>query len=230
MPKTTRISPPLQERSARTLERIVEATEELLRTKSLEQVTIREIVRRAKCPIASFYARFKSKDDLLPHLYERYDARLGPEVQAKIARVDFESLDLRTAVELCVDLIIDSYSRDKWLMREVALFARRNPGAIGKDARKNRTGLHSRAAEVFAPFAGDIRHKNPVRAAEVAIFLVAAIARETVLFGEAPHATATALSREALRATLVHTFLSFLTTPCESPHLCCSPPSRRLRR
>lgn len=230
MPKPTRISPPLQERSARTLERIVEATEELLRTKSLEQVTIREIVQRAKCPISSFYARFKSKDDLLPHLYERYDARLGPEVQAKIAHVDFESLDLRTAVELCVDLIIDSYSRDKWLMREVALFARRNPGAIGKDARKNRTGLHTRAAEVFAPFAGDIRHKNPVRAAEVGIFLVAAIARETVLFGEAPHATATALSRDALRATLVHTFLSFLTTPCESPHLCCSPPSRRLRR
>ena len=113
---------------------------------------------------------------------------------------------------------------------EVALFARRNPGAIGKDARKNRAGLHARAAEVFAPFSGDIGHKNPVRAAEVGIFLVAAIARETVLFGEAPHATATALSREALRATLVHTFLSFLRTPCESPHLCCSPPSRRLRR
>lgn len=230
MPKATRISPPLQERSARTLERIVEATEDLLRTKSLEQVTVREIVRRARCPISSFYARFKSKDDLLPHLYERYDARLGPEVQAKIARVDLEPLDLRTAVELCVDLIIGSYSRDKWLMREVALFARRNPGAIGKGARKNRTGLHARAAEVFAPFAGDIRHKHPVRAAEVGIFLVAAVARETILFGEAPHATATALSRNALRATLVHTFLSFLRTPCESPHLCCSPPSRRLRR
>ncbi len=227
MAKPTRISPPLQERSAKTLERIVEATEVLLRTKSLEQVTIREIVQRAKCPIASFYARFKSKDDLLPHLYERYDARIGPEIQAKISSVDLESLDLPTAVDLCVELIIDSYSRDKWLMREVALFARRNPGAIGKDVRRKRSGLHTRAAEVFASFAGEIRHRNPVRAAEVGIFLVSSVARETVLFGEAPHATATALSREALHATLVHTFLSFLRTPCASPHLCCSPPSRR---
>ena len=227
MPKPARITPPLQERSARTLERIVQATEELLRTKSLEQVTIREIVQRAKCPIASFYARFKSKDDLLPHLYERYDARIGPEVQSKISGVDFTSLDLPTAVELCVELILDSYSRDKWLMREVALFARRNPGAIGKDMRRNRSGMHTRAAQVFASFGKQIRHKDPVRAAEVGIFLVASVARETVLFGEAPHATATALSREALRATLVHTFLSFLRTPCASPHLCCSPPSRR---
>ena len=227
MAKPTRISPPLQERSAKTLERIVEATEELLRTKSLEQVTIREIVQRAKCPIASFYARFKSKDDLLPHLYERYDARIGPEIQSKIASVDVESLDLSTAVEICIELIIDSYSSDKWLMREVALFARRNPGAIGKDVRTKRSGLHARVAQVFASFASEIRHKDPVRAAEVGIFLVSAVARETVLFGEAPHATVTALSRDALHATLVHTFLSFLRTPCASPHLCCSPPSRR---
>jgi AcrR family transcriptional regulator len=222
-----RITPPQQERSARTLERIVEATEDLLRTKSLEQITIREIVRRAKCPIASFYARFRSKDDLLPHLYERYDARIGPSVQAKLTAVDFDTLDLGKAVEMCVDLIIDSYRRDKWLMREVALFARRNPKAIGSDARRERAGMHAQAASVFASFAKDIRHRDPVRAAEVGIFLIASIARESILFGAAPHATATGLSAPALRHTLIHTFTSFLTTPCASPHLCCSPASRR---
>ena len=220
------ISPPLQERSAKTLERIVEATEDLLRTKSFENVTIRDIVRRAKCPIASFYARFKSKDDLLPHLYERYDARVGPAVAAKIAAADIRKLDLPEAVAMCVDLIIDSCSSDKWLMREVALFARRNPGAIGSGMRKNRAGLHSRAAELFGIFAKDIRHKDPVRAAEVGIFMVASVAREAILFGAAPHAATTALSDDQLRFTLTHTFLSFLRTPCASPHLCCSP-SRR---
>ena len=227
MPINQRITPPLQERSARTLERIVEATEDLLRNKSFEQVTVRDIVRRAKCPIASFYARFKSKEDLLPLLYERYDARVGPRIEAKLAGVDRESLDLHEAIEVCVDLIIDSYSHDKWLMREVALFARRNPGAIGKDARQNRAGMHTRAAAFFAAFNKDISHRNPVRAAEVGIFIVASVARETILFGAAPHASATALTARALRATLVHTFYSFLTTPCESPHQCCSPASRR---
>ena len=227
MPKP---KPPLQERSAKTLERIVEATEDLLRTKSFEQVTIRDIVERAKCPIASFYARFKSKDDLLPHLYERYNARVGPEIFAQMDGIDFAQLDLPTAVDLCVDLIVRSYSRDKWLMREIALFARRNPGAISADMRQSRAGLHTKAAEVFAAFDNQIKHKNPVRAAEVGIFLVASIARETILFGAAPHASATRLSEKALRATLVHTFISFLTQPCESPHLCCSPPSRRSRQ
>ena len=226
MPASRRITPPLQERSARTLERIVEATEDLLRTKSFELVTVRDIVRRAKCPIASFYARFKSKDDLLPHLYERYDARVGPAISAKMAAVDITTIDLETAAELCIDLIIDSYSSDKWLMREVALFARRNPGAIGGDMRKKRAGLHARAAALFAVFAKEIRHKDPVRAAEVGIFIVSAVGREAILFEGAPHAATTGLTHDQLRFSLVHTFLSFLRTPCASPHLCCSP-SRR---
>jgi AcrR family transcriptional regulator len=222
-------NPPQQSRSARTLERIVEATEALLRTKSLDQITVREIVRRAKCPIASFYARFKSKDDLLPHLYERYDARVGPSLRSKLEAIDPSRLELDDAVEICVDLIVASYTRDKWLMREVALFARRNPAAIGTATRRARAGMHAQAAGFFRPFARKIKHKNAVRAAEVGIFLVASIARESILFGAAPHAAATALSAPTLRHTLVHTLHSFLTTPCESPHLCCSPASRRSR-
>jgi AcrR family transcriptional regulator len=226
MPTTPRISPPLQERSARTLERIVAATEELLRTNSFEAVTIRDIVQKAGCPIASFYARFKSKDDLLPQLYERYDARVGPGIKAKLESIDFKSLTLREAVEACIDLIIEMYQTDKWLMREVALFARRNPGAIGNETRRKRAGMHASAAAVFTPFSREIGHKDATRAAEVGIFLVASIARESILFGDAPHATATGLSHKALRCTLVHTLYSFLTTPCASPHLCCLPSSR----
>jgi AcrR family transcriptional regulator len=222
----TRVTPPQQERSAKTLERIVEATEALLRTRSLDEVTVREIVNRAKCPVASFYARFKSKDDLLPHLYERYDARVVPAMEARAASIDLTKIPLRKAVEMCVDLIIDSYSRDKWLMREVALFARRNPGAIGGEMRKNRAGMHSEVARRFVVYKKDIRHKDPVRAMEVGIFIVASVARETILFGAAPHAASTGLSGDALRATLIHTLHSFLTTPCAPPHLCCLP-SRR---
>lgn len=229
MPTKPRVTPPLQERSARTLERIVEATEDLLRTKSFEQVTVRDIVRRAKCPIASFYARFKSKDDLLPHLYERYNARVGPTLSAKLARIDLEKLDLRGAVAAGVDVMVDSYETDKWLMREIALFARRNPRAIGGETHRERAGMHARAASMFSVFSDDINHKDPIRAAEVGIFIIASIARESILFGAAPHATATALSAAQLRSTLVHTLYSFLTTPCESPHLCCSPSSRALR-
>ena len=221
-----RVSPPLQERSARTLERIVEAAEQLLRTKPFEVMTIREIVQKAGCPIASFYARFRSKDDLLPHLYESYNRRVGPNVGDMLKRLAVPELTLRTGVEVGVDLMIELYSRDKWLMREVALYARRNPEAIGGDMRRSRTDMHAHAATLFAPFKKEIRHKDPVRAAEVGIFLIASIAREAILFEGAPHASATALSREALKFTLVHTFYSFLITPCESPHLCCSPPSR----
>jgi AcrR family transcriptional regulator len=222
-------TPPIQARSQETLTRIVSATEELLKTKAFERITIREIVRKADCPIASFYARFNSKDELLPELYDRYNERVKVSMFNKIRVIDPRTHRFDAAIAAGVDLIIESYTRDKWLMREVALFARRNPAAINKQSRRNRTEMHKQAAVLFAPYAKKIRHKDPVRAAEVGIFLVAAIAREAILFGSAPHAEATGLSQAALRHTLIHTFTSFLTRPCASPHLCCSSSSRRSR-
>lgn len=230
MARSSRVTPPLQERSARTLEKIVEATESLLRKKSFEQVTIREIVAKAGCPISSFYARFKSKDDLLPHLYERYDTRVGPNMADIVSKLDAKKLSLEKVVELGIDLMIESYSRERWLMREVALYARRHPEAIGDDIRRERTGMHANAAKLFAAFASEVPHKDPVRAGEVGIFIVASTAREAILFEGAPHASATRLSPEALRQSLIHTLLSFLTTPCKPPHLCCLPPSQSLRK
>lgn len=217
------VTPPLQERSAKTLEKIVEAAESLLKEKPFEQVTIRDIVSRAGCPISSFYARFKSKDDLLPHLYQRYDTRVGPNMSEMMSKLDPAKLTLEKAVELGIDLMLETYSRDRWLMREIALYARRHPEAIGDDIRRERTGMHAGAAKIFASFGKEIQHKDPVRAGEVGIFVVASTAREAILFEGAPHASATGLSREALRQTLIHTLLSFLTTPCKPPHLCCLP-------
>jgi AcrR family transcriptional regulator len=220
---------PVQIRSLETENRIIAATEELLREKPLEQITIREIVRKAKCPIASFYARFSSKDELLPRLYDRYNSGIQQRMFGKIAAITPRSHSFKAAIAASVDIIMESYTRDKWLMREVALFARRNPGAIGKRSRETRTTFHKRAAELFLPYAKRIKHPDPLRAAEVGIFIVASIAREAILFGAAPHAAATGLTQAGLRHTLVHTFHSFLKTPCASPHLCCSsssPPSQ----
>ena len=64
---------PQQTRSRQTLERILDATEELLRKKPFEEINVAEIVGLARSSVGSFYARFGSKEGLLPLLYQRYD-------------------------------------------------------------------------------------------------------------------------------------------------------------
>ena len=63
---------PLQERSRETADRFAAAAEDLLRDRSFEEISIQDIVRRAGRPTGSFYARFASKEALLPFIYLRY--------------------------------------------------------------------------------------------------------------------------------------------------------------
>src|SRR5688572_16612275 len=66
------VSPPRQRRSERTLERIGKAVRSLMAEKRFEDITVDEVVRRARTSVGSFYARFPSKDALLQWLDATY--------------------------------------------------------------------------------------------------------------------------------------------------------------
>ncbi|MSR22164.1 MAG: TetR/AcrR family transcriptional regulator [Gemmatimonadetes bacterium] len=61
---------PQQDRSRRTLERLVSAGTALLRTDGPEALTITGVTRRAHTSVGSFYARFQGKEDFLRYLGE----------------------------------------------------------------------------------------------------------------------------------------------------------------
>jgi len=65
-----RLKQPLQERSRRTLQKILSAGAGLLETDGPEALTVAAITRIARISVGSFYARFQGKDDLLRFLGE----------------------------------------------------------------------------------------------------------------------------------------------------------------
>lgn len=62
---------PRQERSQKTLEKLLDAAEELIREGGLEAVTVPAVVARAGSSVGSFYARFPDKNALLETLHVR---------------------------------------------------------------------------------------------------------------------------------------------------------------
>jgi AcrR family transcriptional regulator len=62
---------PQQGRSRRTMERIIEAAEELFGEYGYEGASVAEIVRRAQSSVGAFYSRFKDKEGLFLHLHAR---------------------------------------------------------------------------------------------------------------------------------------------------------------
>src|SRR5512138_2072181 len=65
------VKPPQQARSQKTLERLLDAAEELIAERGVSSVTVSEVVRRAGSSVGAFYARFPDKDALLATLHER---------------------------------------------------------------------------------------------------------------------------------------------------------------
>ena len=76
MTATQSLREPLQDRSRRTMERLLEVTETLLNDQPFESISVQQIVRAANTSVGAFYARFRDKQALLPCLYNRYDQSL----------------------------------------------------------------------------------------------------------------------------------------------------------
>ena len=75
MARSGDVRPPQQERSRETLDRIVEAAELLIDGRPFDSISIDDIINEADVSRSSFYARFPSKEALLPVLFERFTER-----------------------------------------------------------------------------------------------------------------------------------------------------------
>lgn len=66
---------PLQDRSQRTMERVLDAFEHLLEQRPYERITIADIAQESQTGTSSIYARFKDKRAILVALHERVRVR-----------------------------------------------------------------------------------------------------------------------------------------------------------
>lgn len=66
------VKPPRQVRSQQTLERLLDAAEELILEKGPEGASVSGVAKRAKSSVGAFYARFEDKDALLRSVYDRF--------------------------------------------------------------------------------------------------------------------------------------------------------------
>ena len=66
--------PPQQTRSQETLDRILDAAEQVLVEKAFGEATLAEIMERAGVTVGAFYRRYPDKNALLRHLDERFFA------------------------------------------------------------------------------------------------------------------------------------------------------------
>jgi len=79
-----------QERSAKTAEKIVEATRPLVLRRGYEDLTIREICTNAGISTGMFYRHFGSKDDLLSYCYMKELEGVLSSIDAKLEGIPLQ--------------------------------------------------------------------------------------------------------------------------------------------
>lgn len=161
---------PQQERSRRTLRRIVGAALELIAERGVDGASVHDIARRAGSSVGSFYARFEGKEELLAYLEVELwtDARARWE-EALTGRpwheLSFEDL-IRSVVRVLVEL-----DRVGARQRRI-LEGRRGPGATSEAARAFHESIRDDIRGLVLGHRDRIRADDPERAVDLCLMAV----------------------------------------------------------
>ncbi|MBT8336234.1 MAG: TetR/AcrR family transcriptional regulator [Gemmatimonadetes bacterium] len=161
---------PQQERSRKTLERIVRAALDLITEKGVDGASVQAIARRARASVGSFYARFPGKEELLAYI----EVQLWADAQARWAEAledrDWAGLDFEDLVATLVGILVrvnQAGARHRRL-----LDARRGPESSADVARAFEERLSGDVRELLMRHVDRIDHPQPARAVDLCITMV----------------------------------------------------------
>lgn len=199
---------PQQDRSKKTLTRLLDAAEGIIRSRGASALTVPEVARAARSSVGSFYARFADKDALLSTLHERaceqtiltVEEALGP---ARWAGVDTESL-VRFFVAFAVRVFAERrpmmLAFTSELSQDAAFAARR-----ARTAKATADAL----TRLFEPRTAEIGHPRPELAVTMGLRLVTSVLEQRNLL-EAGGAPELAVSDDVLIEELTRAALGYL--------------------
>lgn len=206
---TSAVRAPSQARSRATLDRIVTATEELLETKTFDQIAVSEIVARARSSVGAFYARFADKNALLDHLDELYARQVIG--RAKLVARERPSSDgtLADEIRALVTFLIRLHRTQPGLLRTLIVEARRQSEGRFRERTRRMNRTIPPVMERLLARSHEIGHPEPRRAVYLGLLMVFSTIREVTLFPEGL-AEFVDYDEEELVAELTSAYLRYL--------------------
>jgi len=209
------VKPPQQARSQKTLERLLDAAEELIAERGVTSLTVSEVVRRAESSVGAFYARFPDKDALLATLHERSCAEALATAELALDPKRWESVDLASAIHEIVKFAGTLYKERRGIaIAFVELTAADTSFADRRAALEAETGL--RLLEFLRARESEVAHADLDVAARVAIRMILSTLEYGAMISRGDGGDPSGLSDERLAAELTRAVLGYLGAPVSS--------------
>ncbi|MEW6778289.1 MAG: helix-turn-helix domain-containing protein [Bdellovibrionota bacterium] len=149
---------PRQVRSQQTLDRLLDAAEELIAQKGFENTSVADIAKKAKSSVGAFYSRFHDKDGLLTGLQERFIEEAVATAEAVLDPKRWEGASTPEIVREAMAFLVRTVRERQGLLVAFSLraahdatFARRNMFMGLHIAERLRDLLLSRREEIRHP-------------------------------------------------------------------------------
>jgi AcrR family transcriptional regulator len=154
-----------QERSQRTLERLLDAAEVVIREKGFADAAVADIARRADCSVGTFYRRFRDKRALLHALDERFAEEFRATMQDAVARERWQGAPIAEILAGYIEFALEQGRASAALQRAALVMSVRDAAFAERHMRLVRE-LHERLRELLWERRDEIGHPEPAVAIE----------------------------------------------------------------
>ncbi len=206
------MQPSLQRRSQRTLQRILDATEELLMDTPFDRLSISDIARRANCSVGAFYGRLRDKEALLQCLDERYCCTMITSLRTACDPARWQDENLAAIVRALIDSMVVLHRAKRGLFRTLILAARTRDDAAFEERTERMNAELTHLVQLLLTRRAEIGHPQPRQAIPFAFLMALSTLREVILFGEGPARVVRHADRR-LTDELTAGFLGYLRSP-----------------
>lgn len=221
------ITGPKQARSERTLQRLLDAAEGLIKEKGHGAVSIPEIARRAGSSVGGFYARFRDKNELLRALEERHFIELVQRLDALADASRWANASTADIVRAAVGELVTQTRERRQMIAAFLVRAIEDP-VIRAGGLRFRRNVEQRISALLLTRRAEMEHPDPALAIDLGIQTAFALMQQHVLIEET-QVGGHALSDSELQRELATMFLRYVGIDSGGP-VPPQTPGRRPRR
>jgi AcrR family transcriptional regulator len=162
------VRPVRQERSQRTLERLLDAAEIVIRDKGFADAAVVDIARRAGCSVGTFYRRFRDKQTLLHALDERFAEEFRATMEEAVAPERWRGAPIAEILAGYLEFSLEQ-GRARAALHRAALVMSVRDAAFAERQTRLAGDLHERLRDLLWARRGEIGHEEPAVAIEFAL-------------------------------------------------------------
>jgi len=183
MPRKPAHRPPVQERSRKSLRRMLDAAEVVLAKHGLEGATLPRIAAKAGVSPANVYRRFRDKDALMAAVFHRLRKRSSAATAAQVDPEMVRPIGLAGFSRNIIEGMIRNYRADSGLSRAGVQYSEQHwETAFVRKTRVSEAQSFQMMVDTFMIWRDQVKHPDPERAVRFGFIIIALALRELILF------------------------------------------------